>query len=177
MFQQFGPSSSMYGEHGRHTLAGRNTSMYEATPHRSYEVHNTRPLSGNRGFSVERGHPRREEQRVQPYHGAGIDLTSPATNAVPPSQAPQPTAQGPAILGDLSHHGDSNSTPPDLWGTLTDTGSSPDTLTPQTSSPESARPDDADAEPPRKRQRTSEELKEIAEAIIDLSRDHPIPPL
>ncbi|EWG53271.1 hypothetical protein FVEG_11736 [Fusarium verticillioides 7600] len=177
MSLQLEPPSSMYGEHGRHTSTGRNTSMYEATPDRPCEIHNARPSSGYWGFSVQRGQPSREEQRVQPHHGEVINVTSPATNPVPSSQAPQPAAQDPAILGDPSHHGDSNSTPPGLWSTLTDTGSSPATLTPQTSSPESARPDDADAEPPCRRQRTGEELREIAEAVIDLSRGHPIPPL
>ncbi|PNP73821.1 hypothetical protein FNYG_12780 [Fusarium nygamai] len=174
--------------------------MYEATPHRSYEIHNARPLSGNWESPIERGHPRREEERVQPYHGEVVDLTSPTMNAVPSTQAPQSTAEDPAVLGDPSRqpsHGDSNSTSFQRWstprpqadeqykarpsshgeGSMTDTGSSPDTLTPPSSRSETARPDDAAAEPPRKRRRTTEELREIAQTAVDLSRKRPLPRL
>ncbi|KAF5577884.1 hypothetical protein FPCIR_11867 [Fusarium pseudocircinatum] len=47
------------------------------------------------------------------------------------------------------------------------TGSSPDTLAPQFLSSETARPNDVAAEPPHKRQRATEELREIAQTVLN----------
>ncbi|KAF5609120.1 hypothetical protein FPANT_252 [Fusarium pseudoanthophilum] len=138
----------------------------------AYETHDARPWGGIWESLAGRGYPRREEQRVRPYHGEVVDLTFSTMNAAPSSQAPLSTTQGPAIPGDPSHqpsHGDSNS-PPKRWsaprpqadeqqkarssshdeGSTADTGSSPHTLTAQSPSPETAGPDDAAAEPPHK---------------------------
>ncbi|KAF5632289.1 uncharacterized protein FTJAE_7621 [Fusarium tjaetaba] len=198
MSQQIGPSRGMYGEHGRQTFARRTVSMYEATPHRSYEMRSARRLSEiwEPPVPLPRGHPRQEEQRVQSHHAEVADFTSTTINAAPSPQAPLSTAQDPAIPGDpssLPSHGDSNS-PPEAprpqedeqhkagssshdEELTTDIGSFPDTLTAPPPSPETAGPDDAAAEPPHRRQRICEELRKMAQAIIDLSRDHRLPHL
>ncbi|KAF4429628.1 hypothetical protein FACUT_9036 [Fusarium acutatum] len=99
MSQQIEPSSDMYNEHGRHTLARRSASMSEANAHGPWETPNARHLNERWEPPSQRQPPCQDERRVQPYRREVINLTS-----------DRPVHR-------LSN-GDSNSTSPERWSTL-----------------------------------------------------------
>ncbi|KAF5549085.1 had-superfamily subfamily variant 1 [Fusarium mexicanum] len=166
---QIAPSRGLSGGRWRDKSPRRIATISEVSSHRPWETGNAEPVRERWEPPDQRRPPRQEERRVQPNPREAIDLTSPEVTVASPDSP----------VDRLSDGSSSMTLPEDQdierrdGGSTTDSMSSTDTRTSQSSSSQSALPNDTVAGPSGQRQRTSQELREIAQSMLDLSRGRP----
>ncbi|KAF5981699.1 hypothetical protein FBULB1_4637 [Fusarium bulbicola] len=196
---QIAPSRGLSGGRWRDRSPRRIATMSEASSHGPWEAGNAEPLRERWEPPDQRRPPRQEERRVQPNPREAIVSTSPELTVASPDSPVDRLSDGSSSMTlpedqDIRHPqaGERHEARPSNQerlcsvdegtsshcercdeGSRTDNMSSTDRSTSQSSSSQSARPNDTVAGPSGQRRRTSQELREIAQSMLDLSRGRP----
>ncbi|KAF5240379.1 hypothetical protein FANTH_9639 [Fusarium anthophilum] len=196
---QIAPSRGLSGGRWRDRSPRRIATMSEASSHRPWETGNAEPLRERWEPPDQRRPPRQEERRVQPNPREPIGSTSPELTVASPDSPVDRLSDGSSSMTlpedrDILHPQaeERHEARPSNQGRLcsvdegtsnhcercdevskTENMSSTNRGTSQSSSLQSARPNDTVAGPSGQRRRTSQELREIAQSMLDLSRGRP----